>query len=43
MQKKFGKTEIPWGEVNVVERGGTFPLDGTGLYDVLHPDDGPML
>ncbi len=43
MEKKFGKTEIPWGEVNVVDRGGTFPLGGTGLYDVLHPDDGPTL
>jgi acyl-homoserine lactone acylase PvdQ len=42
MQKDFGKTEIPWGEVNTVSRGGQFPLDGTGLYDVLHPDDGPQ-
>ena len=29
------------GQVNVAIRGGTFPMDGTGLYDVLHPDDGP--
>jgi acyl-homoserine-lactone acylase len=41
MQKLFGKTEIPWGQVNVTNRGGTFPMGGTGLYDVLHPDDGP--
>ena len=41
MQRLFGKTEIPWGQVNVTIRGGTFPMDGTGLYDVLHPDDGP--
>src|SRR5690242_2721693 len=41
MQKQFGKTEVPWGEVNVVSRRGIFPMDGTGLYDVLHPDDGP--
>jgi acyl-homoserine lactone acylase PvdQ len=41
MQKLFGKTEIPWGQVNVTIRGGTFPMDGTGIYDVLHPDDGP--
>ena len=41
MQRLFGKTEVPWGEVNVTVRGGTFPMDGTGLYDVLHPDDGP--
>jgi acyl-homoserine-lactone acylase len=42
MQKKFGKTEIPWGDLNFVDRGGIFPVSGTGLYDVLHPDDGPM-
>ena len=41
IQKLFGKTEVPWGQVNVTIRGGTFPMDGTGLYDVLHPDDGP--
>jgi len=41
MQKLFGTTEIPWGQVNVTIRNGIFPMDGTGLYDVLHPDDGP--
>lgn len=40
IQTKFGKTEVPWGDVNVVERGGKYPMDGTGLYDVLHPDEG---
>jgi acyl-homoserine lactone acylase PvdQ len=42
IQKDFGKAEVRWGEVNVVERGGTFPMDGTGVFDVLHPDDGPQ-
>jgi acyl-homoserine-lactone acylase len=42
MQTLFGKTEVPWGQVNVTVRGGTFPMDGTGLYDILHPDDGPQ-
>jgi len=41
IEKHFGKAEVPWGEVNVVVRGGKFPVDGTGLYDVLHPDKGP--
>lgn len=41
IQKYFGKTEVAWGEVCTVERGGSFPMDGTGLFDVLHPDDGP--
>jgi acyl-homoserine lactone acylase PvdQ len=40
IEKHFGKREVPWGEVNVVIRGGKFPVDGTGLYDVLHPDKG---
>ncbi|TAM81133.1 MAG: hypothetical protein EPN47_14770 [Acidobacteria bacterium] len=38
--EKSGKADVPWGEVNVVARGGEFPLGGTGLFDVLHPDDG---
>jgi len=41
IRKRFGKSEVRWGDVNVVVRGGKFPLDGTGLYDVLHPDEGP--
>lgn len=41
LQAKFGTAEVPWGKINVVVRGGRFPLDGTGLFDVLHPDDGP--
>jgi acyl-homoserine lactone acylase PvdQ len=32
--KHFGKTEVRWGEVNVVVRGGRFPVGGTGLYDL---------
>ena len=40
IQAKFGKTDVPWGDVNVVMRGGSFPIDGTGLFDVLHPDHG---
>ncbi|MFN7993466.1 MAG: penicillin acylase family protein [Bryobacteraceae bacterium] len=40
IQKTFGKSEVPWGEINVVVRGGTFPMDGSGLYDILHPDEG---
>jgi acyl-homoserine lactone acylase PvdQ len=42
IQKNFGKAEVRWGEVNVVERGGRFAMDGTGVFDVLHPDDGPQ-
>jgi acyl-homoserine-lactone acylase len=41
IEKTYGKAEVPWGEINVVKRGGTFPMDGTGLYEVLHPDEGP--
>jgi acyl-homoserine-lactone acylase len=41
IQKYFGRSEVPWGEVNVALRGTAFPMDGTGLYDVLHPDEGP--
>ncbi len=43
IEKKFGKAEVPWGRVNVVVRGGTFPMEGTSveLFGVLHPDEGP--
>ncbi len=42
IQQRFGKLEVPWGEINVVVRGGTFPLGGTDtLYDPLHIDEGP--
>lgn len=40
IQAHFGRTDVPWGEVNVVIRGGKFPMDGTDLFDVLHPDAG---
>ena len=40
IEKQFGKPEVRWGDINVVVRGGKFPMDGTGLYDVLHPDEG---
>jgi acyl-homoserine lactone acylase PvdQ len=40
IEKFFGRTEVPWGEVNVAVRGETFPMDGTPLYGVLHPDQG---
>jgi acyl-homoserine-lactone acylase len=40
IEKIFGRTEVPWGEINVTVRGGIFPMDGNGLYDVLHPDEG---
>jgi len=41
IDKQFGKSDVRWGDINVVVRGGKFPMDGTGLYDVLHPDEGP--
>jgi acyl-homoserine lactone acylase PvdQ len=42
IQANFGRADVPWGEVNVVVRGGTYPMDGaTSMFDVLHPDSGP--
>ena len=43
IEKKFGKAEVPWGQINVVARGGEFPMDGTSveMFGVLHPDAGP--
>jgi acyl-homoserine lactone acylase PvdQ len=41
IQKRFGKTEVPWGDINVVARGGTFPLGGLdNTYGALHWDAG---
>ena len=40
--KNYGKPEVRWGDINVVVRGGTFPMDGTDLFGVLHPDEGHM-
>jgi acyl-homoserine lactone acylase PvdQ len=37
----FGRADVPWGSINVAERVGTFPMDGTGIFDVLHVDEGP--
>jgi acyl-homoserine-lactone acylase len=41
IEKQFGKPKVRWGDINVVVRGEKLPMDGTGLYDVLHPDEGP--
>jgi acyl-homoserine-lactone acylase len=42
INKLWGRSEVPWGKINVVVRGGTFPLSGAGeLFGVLHPDYGP--
>jgi len=40
LEKRFQSIEVPWGRVNITRRGGDFPMDGTGLYGVLHPDVG---
>jgi acyl-homoserine-lactone acylase len=39
---RHGKSEVSWGEINIVKRGGEFPLGGTGMFGVLHPDTGPV-
>ncbi len=43
IEKKFGKLPIPWGQINIVVRGGEFPMDGASveLFGMLHPDEGP--
>ena len=41
IDKTYAKPEVSWGDINVVRRGGKFPMDGSGLYDMLHPDEGP--
>jgi acyl-homoserine-lactone acylase len=41
LEKRFKKADIPWGEINVVDRGGVFPLEGADtFYDPLHVDEG---
>ncbi len=41
IESRFGRPEVPWGEINVVVRGQTFPLDGADTFGMLHPDEGP--
>jgi len=42
IRKRFGKSEVPWGAINVVVRGGVFSMDGADeTFGVLHPDYGP--
>jgi acyl-homoserine lactone acylase PvdQ len=42
IEKLWGKPEVPWGDINVVVRGGKFALSGASeLFGVLHPDYGP--
>ena len=43
MQHRFGRIDVPWGHINVVVRGGVFPLSGASaeIFGVLHPDQGP--
>jgi len=43
LEEKFGKAEVPWGEINVVIRGGRFPIGGNWGYENLHPDYGPVM
>ncbi len=40
IERRYGRCEVPWGEINVVVRGGVFPLGGCGRFEVLHPDEG---
>jgi acyl-homoserine lactone acylase PvdQ len=40
IKEKFGSSSVPWGRINAVVRGGTFPLGGESMYDVLHRDEG---
>jgi acyl-homoserine-lactone acylase len=43
LRARFGRINVPWGQINIVVRGGEFPLDGASveLFGVLHPDEGP--
>jgi len=41
LEQRFQKADVPWGEINVVQRGGVFPLEGADtLFDPLHVDEG---
>ncbi|MFN0166792.1 MAG: penicillin acylase family protein [Bryobacteraceae bacterium] len=41
IEKRFGRADVKWGEINTVVRGGRYPLDGSTVFGVLHPDGGP--
>lgn len=40
IRSRYGSISVPWGHINVVVRGGTFPLGGESEYDILHRDEG---
>ena len=40
IQHQYGRYDVPWGKINVVVRGGTYPLGGESIFNVLHPDEG---
>jgi acyl-homoserine lactone acylase PvdQ len=41
LKKTFGTSRVAWGKINRVVRNRSFPADGNGVFDVLHPDSGP--
>ncbi|HEY7210699.1 MAG TPA: penicillin acylase family protein [Bryobacteraceae bacterium] len=40
IEHRYGTTEVPWGRINLVIRGGRYPLGGESIFNVLHPDEG---
>jgi acyl-homoserine-lactone acylase len=40
IREKFGSEKVQWGKINLVQRGGAFPLGGESIFNVLHPDEG---
>ncbi|HTL15716.1 MAG TPA: penicillin acylase family protein [Patescibacteria group bacterium] len=41
LENRFHKTSVPWGSINIVKRGGEFPLEGADtFFDPLHVDEG---
>jgi len=40
IKSRYGSLSVPWGRINIVVRGETFPLEGESMYDVLHRDEG---
>jgi acyl-homoserine-lactone acylase len=41
LESRFHRTSVAWGSINIVKRGGEFPLEGADtLFDPLHVDEG---